>query len=90
MDIQIQDPGKLVNDGGAISESATQFQGEITKIYGIIDDLKNSWVGQSASRFTEGVESYRTDFENFAKAIGQFGELISAVGTDYQNLENEL
>ena len=49
MDIQIQDPGKLVNDGGAISESATQFQGEVTKIYGIIDDLKNSWVGQSPS-----------------------------------------
>jgi len=90
MDINIQDPGKLISDGGAISEAATQFQNEVTKIYGIVDDLKRSWVGQSASRFTDGIESFRSDFENFAKIVGQFGELISAVGTDYQNLENEL
>lgn len=90
MDIQIQDPGRLISDGGEMSAAAQQFQQEVTKIYGIIDDLKRSWAGQSAQRFTEGVESYRTDFENFAKAIGQFGELISAVGQDYQHLEEEL
>ena len=90
MDINIQDPGRLVTDGNEISVVGNQFKQEVEKIYGIIDDLKRSWAGQSAQRFTEGVEGYRTDFETFAKAIGQFGELISAVGQDYQNLENEL
>lgn len=90
MNINIQDPGKLITDGGSLSEAAGQFGAEVKKIYGVIDDLKNSWVGESSSRFTSNVESFRADFEKFAEVIGQFGELVSAVGTDYQKLESEL
>ncbi len=90
MDISINDPGKLVSDGSQISESATEFKKEIQTIYGVIDDLKRSWVGESSSRFTNGVESFRADFEDFANKIEQFGQLINAIGTDYQNLESEL
>ena len=90
MNISIQDPQKLINDGGSISETATQFQNEISRIYSVVDDLKASWTGESAKRYTDGIESYRADLEEFAKLIGQFGELISAVGTDYQKLESEL
>lgn len=90
MNIEIEDPGKLISDGSSISSSAAEFQNEIRTIYGIIDDLKNSWTGESATRYTQNVESFRAEFENFAKIMGEFGELINAVGTDYQNLESEL
>lgn len=90
MDINIQDPFQLANDGVEISSQAAIFNEEITRIYGIIDDLKRSWVGQSSTRFTDGVESYRDDFVKFANLISQFGELINAVGRDYQSLEENL
>lgn len=90
MNISIQDPGKLINDGGSISATAEQFKNEITKIYQVVDDLKASWTGDSARRYTDGIESFKPELEEFAKLIGQFGELISAVGTDYQKLESEL
>lgn len=90
MNIEIQDPGRLISDGNSISSKATEFQSEISTIYRIIDDLKNSWTGEAASRYTQNVESFRADFEKFAQIMGEFGELINAVGTDYQNLESEL
>ena len=90
MNIEIQDPAKLMSDGSQISAKAAEFQTEISTIYGIIDDLKNSWTGESATRYTQNVESFRADFEKFAKIMGDFGELINSVGTDYQNLESEL
>lgn len=90
MNIQIQDPDKLISDGEQISTKAQEFQNEINNIYKIIDDLKNSWTGQSASRYTQNAESFKEDFQTLAKALGEFGSLINAVGTDYRNLENEL
>lgn len=90
MNISIQDPAKLISDGGSISATAEQFKSEITKIYQVVDDLKASWTGDSARRYTDGIESFKSELEEFAKIIGQFGELISAVGTDYLKLESEL
>lgn len=88
--ISIQDPDKLVKDGNSIADESKKLQEEITKIYSVIDDLKQSWVGDSSKRFTTNIESFKEDLEKFAKVVGEFGELISAVGTDYQNLEKEL
>lgn len=90
MNIDIQDPNKLVSDGNEMSEQARQFKEEVKRIYEITDDLKNSWVGESSKRFTDNIEKYRADFEAFGDAIGKFGSLISSVGQDYINLENEL
>lgn len=90
MNIEIQDPSRLINDGNSISTKAQDFQTEINTIYGIVDDLKNSWTGDSASRYTQNIESFKEDLVNLAKALEQFGELISAVGTDYQTLESEM
>lgn len=90
MNVDIQDPVQLANDGVEITSQAAIFNEEITKIYGIVDDLKNSWVGQSSQRFTQGIESYRDDFVKFADLISKFGDLINAVGKDYQNLEENL
>ncbi len=90
MNIEIQDPARLISDGSSISTKASEFQNEVSTIYRIVDDLKNSWTGEAATRYTQNIESFREDFEKFAKIIGEFGALINAVGTDYQNLESEL
>ena len=69
MNISIQDPAKLISDGGSISATAEQFKNEITKIYQVIDDLKRSWTGDSAKRYTDGIEEFRPQLEEFAKLI---------------------
>ena len=39
---------------------------------------------------SDNIESFRTDYEEFGKLINNFGELLVAIGTDYQNLETNL
>ena len=50
MDINVNDAVKLIKDGESIIETATEFEKEIANIYTTIDDLKNSWTGESATR----------------------------------------
>ena len=90
MNIEIQDASKLVADGNTLSAKAQEFKTEITNIYSIIDDLKNSWTGDSARKYTDNIEKFRTEFEQFAAAIEQFGEIVKTVGNSYLNLESEL
>ena len=84
------DAEKTITYGNEIVAGAKSFNEEVSKIYGIIDDLKKTWTGSAAQRFTDNIESFRTDYEEFGKLINNFGELLVAIGTDYQNLETNL
>lgn len=88
--LAIDDSAKLVNDGNSIITSAEEFQKEITNIYNIVDELKNSWTGESATRYTNNIESFRGDFQTLARTLGEFGSLIASVGADYEKLESDL
>lgn len=70
--------------------SATEFEKEIANIYTTIDDLKNSWTGESATRYTQEIEKYKSDFVSLAKTLKQHGALAKAAGTDYNELENSI
>ena len=84
------DPEQAISSGNQIVQSASAYNGEITKLYSIIDDLKNAWTGTAAQRFTDKVESFKADYEKFGELINDFGELLVAIGKDYQSLEDNL
>lgn len=88
--ISINDIGRLINDGSEISATAIEFSKEINNIYSIVDQLKMSWTGESAKRYTDNIESFKQDFIDFATKLNQYGELINTVGRDYDKLENEI
>lgn len=90
MDITVNDAVKLIRDGESIIETSTEFEKEIANIYTTIDDLKNSWTGESATRYTQEIEKYKSDFESLAKTLKQHGALAKAAGTDYNELENSI
>lgn len=82
------DPKKLIDCGNEIIDKATSYNKEIQNVYSKINDLKAAWTGERATSFIEAIEKYKGQYENFGKLIKQLGELIVAVGTDYQNFEN--
>lgn len=84
------EPRELINNGKEIVSESVSYKDEINKIYSIIDELAGAWSGQAASKFTSDIREFKDDFENFGKLIGEFGELLVAVGTDYQRLEENL
>ena len=73
-----------------MKSSTTEFKEEIRKIYSTIDDLKNSWTGESAKRYTDSIESYRQDFDKLVELMQGHGELVENVGSGYRDLEENM
>ena len=84
------EPQDAITYGGKIMTSASDFKTQVSKIYEIVDELKNTWSGTAASRFTSDIESYRSDYEKFGQLMNDFGALIEALGKDYPSLEDNL
>ena len=80
----------LISYGKDVQSLSSEYQNEINNIYSIVDDLKRTWTGTAAERFTSNIEKYKSDYEKFGKTIQQFGELLESVGRDYQRIEDEL
>ncbi len=83
-------PEDAITYGNEIVQNAASYNTEINKIYSIVDDLKTTWTGSAAQRFTDNIESFREDYQKFGQLINDFGELLVAIGKDYQNLEENL
>lgn len=84
------DPEQAITYGNQIIADAKTYNSEIKNIYTIVGDLKSTWTGSAAQRFTDNIESFKTDYEKFGKLIDEFGELLVAIGKDYKNLEENL
>lgn len=84
------DPEQAISYGNQIVQNASTYNTEIKKIYSIVSDLKTTWTGSAAQRFTDNIESFRDDYEKFGKLINDFGELLVAIGKDYKDLEENL
>ena len=84
------DPEQAISYGNQIIQNSSSYNSEIKKIYNIVNDLKQTWQGSAAQRFTDNIESFKADYEKFGKLINDFGELLVAIGKDYKNLEENL
>ena len=84
------DPEQAISYGNQIIQNASAYNAEIKKVYSIVTDLKTTWTGSAAQRFTDNIESFRADYEKFGQLIEDFGELLVAIGKDYKNLEENL
>jgi uncharacterized protein YukE len=88
--ISVEDPNKLAADGEEIVNTANNFKAEIDAIYNTVDELKKTWTGGSAKRYTDDIEKFKEDLYNFEKIINGHGQLVNSVGKDYIKLEDEL
>ena len=84
------DPSEVISCGNQIVQTASTYNSEVKNIYNIVDDLKTAWTGTAASRYTDKIESFRADYEKFGQLINDLGELVTAIGKDYQSLEDNL
>lgn len=84
------DPEQAISYGNQIIQNASSYNREIDKIYSIVGDLKTTWTGSAAQRFTDNIESFKEDYKKFGQLINDFGELLVAIGKDYKDLEENL
>lgn len=84
------DPEQTIEAGESIVSSAKEFQDNVKNIYEVVEDLKTEWTGSAAQRFTDNIESFKEQYEKFGKLLNDFGDLLSAIGKDYRDLDENL
>ena len=84
------DPVRAQKLGNLIVQKSEEYKNEVNNLYRIISDLKLAWTGTAAQKFTNDIEAFKDDYIKFGKLINDYGELLSAIGKDYQRLEETL
>ena len=58
------DPEQAISYGNQIVQNASTYNTEIKKIYSIVGDLKATWTGSAAQRFTDNIDSFKSDISS--------------------------
>ncbi len=88
--ITVRDPQGLAEAGEKIIDTSNNFKTEIDNIYNTVDELKRTWTGDAAKRYTDEIEKFKEDLYTFEKLINGHGQLVNRVGREYTKLEEEL
>lgn len=75
-------PELLSQYGRQIAGLATDYTSEINAIYKTIDDLNNSWHGDSARGFNDAVKGFEGELKGLGSKIEEMGnDLVAIAGT---------
>lgn len=84
------DPLELQAKGGRINDISAQFKENYEKVFKTVEEMVNSnYLDPAARAIAENIFSYRTDLENMAKVINNYGNYcINAGNKVIQNQED--
>ena len=81
-------PELLSQYGKQISGLAADYKSEINAIYKTIDDLNNSWHGDSANLFNNTVKGFEADLKSLGTKIEEMGNDLVAIANTYSNFND--
>ena len=74
----------IIACGNELANLSTDYNAKIEELYRIVDELKNSWLGDRATRYTNAVESYREAYKAFGAKMNHVANVYTVAGTNYQ------
>jgi WXG100 family type VII secretion target len=81
-------PAELLQRAAEIESNADLVRKEVEKISQEIDNLRPTFIGQSASHFLKEFENSRSDMENWDKLVRSFASLIQAAAINLDKADH--
>ena len=81
-------PELLSQYGRQIAGLATDYNAEINSIYKTIDELNNSWHGDTAALFNSAVKGFEGELKSLGTKIEELGEDLVAVAGTYSSFND--
>ena len=81
-------PELLAQYGRQIAGLATDYTSEINAIYKTIDDLNNSWHGDTANSFNSTVKEFEGELKNLGAKIEEMGNDLVAIAGTYSSFND--
>ena len=86
-DVRI-DYDKIIECGNQLAELSTEYNNQIEELYRIVDELKSSWLGDRATRYTNAIESDREVYKAFGAKMNHVAGVYTLAGTNYKAVDS--
>lgn len=79
----------MVSTAGRVDNTNDEVQGELTRLQGVVDSVRGSWVGQAQVSFDNLMQRYNTSAQQLREALTSISENIRSNARNFDNVEAE-
>lgn len=80
----------LKDSAEAIEGYKTTYEKSYETMYSEVENLKVSWKGTSSETFNSALNEAKSDYENLAKALGEYIENLKIIASNYEKTESDI
>ena len=79
----------MVATAGKVYNTNDEVQGELTRLQGVVDSVRGSWVGQAQVSFDDLMQRYNTSAQQLREALASISDNIRSNAHNFDNVEAE-
>ena len=77
----------MVATAGKVDNTNDEVQGELTRLQGVVDSVRGSWVGQAQVSFDDLMQRYNTSAQQLREALTSISENIRDNARNFDSVE---
>lgn len=82
---------QLLKDSARAIEGYKQtYEKSYETMYSEVGNLRVSWQGTSSDTFNSALNEAKSDYENLAKALGEYIENLKIIASNYEKTESDI
>ncbi len=81
------DSEAVINATGAVRNSISRIQSEVSGLYGQLTNLQGSWSGQAATAFQTVVTDWKATQLRVEESLAAINQALSQAGQQYAEIE---
>jgi len=83
-------PEELRVAGRNLVSDADNYLAEVKGMYGVVDNLRNSWKGTDNQQFCQTLYGYKSNIEALGQVIGNYGIFLQETGNSLEKLQADV
>ena len=77
----------MVATAGKVDNTNDEVQGELTRLQGVVDSVRGSWVGQAQVSFDDLMQRYNTSAQQLREALTSISDNIRDNARHFDDVE---
>ena len=79
----------MVATAGKVDNTNDEVQGELTRLQGVVDSVRGSWVGQAQVSFDDLMQRYNTSAQQLREALAGLEEAVTDTPAEEVDVQQE-
>ncbi len=83
-------PDEIRNGGKNLVNDADSYLADVKAMYGVIDNLRNTWKGTDNQQFCQTLYGYKENIDALGQVIGNYGVFLQETGNSLEKLQADV